>query len=394
MQNESSPSLPEPDALSAAHAERVAAYIREQIAAGGGTIGFAEFMQHALYAPGLGYYVAGTTKFGPAGDFVTAPEVSSLFGRVVGRQCAAVLGQVRDGSVLEYGAGSGKLAVDVLQALADLGALPRRYAIVEVSADLRERQEQLLREVAPDLLPLVEWLSEPPRAHRGVILANEVLDALPFERFARRGGRLVQQRVTVADDGFAFVDGPPAPALADAVAAIESDLEHRLPDDYVSEVCLAAGPWIGGLADVLEEGIALLFDYGVSRREYYAPERSDGWLRCHFRHHAHNDPLVLTGIQDVTTWVDFTAVAMAASDAGLDVAGYSAQAQFLLGGGLDEEMQDFADLALEEQLELSRQVKTLTLPGEMGEHFKCMALRRGDVDTPAAFRLADRTHTL
>lgn len=394
MQYEQPPSLPEPDSASAAHSERVVEFIRGQIDAAGGSIGFAEFMQHALYAPGLGYYAAGATKFGEAGDFITAPEVSSAFGGVVARQCAEVLAQVPDGEILEYGAGSGKLAVDVLEALQRLGSLPAAYRILDVSPDLRERQEALLRQRAPDLLPLVTWLDAPPADLRGVILANEVLDALPVERFVRRDGRILQQRVAVARNGFAWTDAPASARLAAAVEAIEAERGAPFPDSFASEVCLALPGWIQGLSDVLRSGVAFLFDYGVSRREYYAAQRIDGWLRCHFRHRAHSDPLVLVGIQDLTAWVDFTAVAEAAVAAGFEISGYSAQAQFLMAGGLAKELQGLAALPPGEQLELSRQVKTLTLPGEMGEHFKCMALHKGAIAQPSGFGLADRTHTL
>ncbi len=394
MQNEQPPSLPQPDSRSAAHSEKVAAYIRTQIEAAGGSLGFGEYMQHALYAPGLGYYAAGAAKFGEAGDFITAPEVSSAFGAVVARQCAEVLAQIPGGEILEYGAGSGKLAVDVLEALRRLGSLPTAYKILEVSADLRERQEALLQQRVPELLPRVSWLDAPPTKMQGVILANEVLDAMPVERFVRRDGGILQQRVAVAGREFAWTDAPAPARLVAAVNAIEAELGAPFPEAYVSEICLAVPAWIQGLAEALQTGTAFLFDYGVSRREYYAAERSRGWLRCHFRHHAHNDPLVLAGIQDISAWVDFTAVAEAAVAAGFEISGYCAQAQFLMAGGLAEELKNLATLPLQEQLALSRQVKTLTLPGEMGEHFKCMALQKGVTARPSAFGLADRTHTL
>ncbi len=394
MPHDQPPTLPAPDATSAAHSERVAAFIRERIGAAGGRISFAEFMQHALYAPGLGYYAAGSTKFGGAGDFITAPEVSSVFGGVVARQCREVLDQTGGGEILEYGAGSGKLAADVLTALRRMDTLPTAYNILEVSADLRQRQEVRLRECVPDLMELVHWLDTPPAAVRGVILANEVVDALPVERFVCRDSGVMQQCVAEGQEGFEFVETAAAARLASAVAAIEDELGAQFPDGFVSEICLAVPDWIAGLSSALDEGVALLFDYGVSRREYYAAERSDGWLRCHFRHHAHNNPLILPGIQDLTTWVDFTAIAEAAVATGFEIGGYSAQAQFLMAGGLDAELQGFAELALKEQFELSRQVKTLTLPGEMGEHFKCMALQKGAIATPSGFSLADRTHVL
>ena len=394
MQLDLPPSLPEPDAHSASHSERMAAFIRERIRAAGGDISFAEYMHHVLYAPGLGYYAAGTTKFGEAGDFITAPEISSVFGRIVARQCAEVLAQIDGGEILEYGAGSGKLAVDILGCLAELDVLPSVYLILEVSADLRERQEEYLNQHAPDLAHLVTWLSAPPDVIHGVVVANEVLDALPVERFVRRAEGVKQLRVRANLGGFEFTELPAPERLASAVQNIESDVGERLPDGYVSEACIALPDWIAQVSGFLQEGVVLLFDYGVSRREFYARERSDGWLRCHFRHHAHDNPFILPGIQDLTAWVDFTSVAGAAVKAGFEVAGFSTQAQFLLAGGLDMEMQGFEGLSLEGQLELSRQIKTLTLPGEMGEHFKCMALRKGNSRTPSAFDFADRTHTL
>ena len=379
------PSLPKPDASSAAHSARAASYIGDLIAAAGGSISFAEYMHHALYAPGLGYYTAGTTKFGADGDFVTAPEVSPVFGGVLARQCAEVLGQVEGGAILEYGAGSGKLAGDMLEALARLDALPSAYLILEVSPDLRERQEAYLHERLPELTTRIAWVDAVPDPLRGVIVANEVLDAMPVERFVKRDAGVMQQRVVVTDDGFDVLEAPAPENLVQAVAAIERSLGTRLAEGYASEVCLAIPPWIGGMAAALREGVAFLFDYGVSRREYYAPDRSAGWLRCHFRHHAHDDPLILPGIQDLTA---------AAVAQGLDLAGYSAQAQFLMAGGLERELEDFDNLPAAAQLELSQQVKTLTLPGEMGERFKCVALSKGNIATPSAFSLADRTHTL
>ncbi len=394
MQADTPPSLPAPDALSAEHSERASAYIRDRIGDAGGSIAFAEFMHHALYAPGLGYYAAGTTKFGEGGDFITAPELSAIFGHVLARQCAEVLGQIDGGAILEYGAGSGKLAADMLEALAELDALPAAYLVLEVSADLRERQEEYLRRRLPDLVHLVTWIDALPDGHRGVVIANEVLDALPVERFVRRGDGLMQLRVAAENDGFAFTEAPAPGNLVQAVAAIERDIGAPLPEGYMSEVCIATGPWIGGMGSMLRKGVAFLFDYGVSRREYYAPDRFEGWLRCHFRHRAHSDPLVLIGIQDMTAWVDFSNVAATAVAHGFAVAGYSSQAQFLMGGGLDIELQDIASLPARQRLALSGEVKTLTLPGEMGERFKCLALSRGSVATPSAFAHGDRIHTL
>ena len=238
------------------------------------------------------------------------------------------------------------------------------------------------------------WIDAVPDSHRGVIVANEVLDSMPVERFVRRDAGVMQLRVAVENDAFVFLEAPAAENLALAVASIEKYLGETLPDGYTSEICLAIPPWIGGMAAALREGMVFLFDYGGSRREYYAPERSEGWLRCHFRHRAHNDPLILPGIQDLTAWVDFTTVARAAAAQGFDVAGYTPQAQFLMGGGLEAEMRGFETRTTAEQLALSQEIKKLTLPGQMGERFKCIALRKGSIETPTAFNLADRTHTL
>lgn len=394
MQPDLPPSLPEPDAPSVEQSRLAADYIRARIDEAGGSISFAEYMHHTLYAPGLGYYTAGSTKFGEEGDYVTAPEVSSVFGRVLARQCAEVLDQVHGGAILEYGAGSGKLAVDILDALAHRGSLPSKYLILEVSPDLRERQEVYVCEHLPLYADLVEWVDDVPDRLRGVIIANEVLDSIPVERFVRRDAGVMQVRVVATETGFEFVEAPAPDNLRRYVGVVEKELGRALADGYTSEVCLATSPWIGGMSHALREGVVFLFDYGVTRREYYAPERADGWLRCHFRHRAHNDPLILPGIQDLTAWVDFSSVAAAAVAQGFDIAGYSAQAQFLLAGGLEDEMRAFASLPVEDQVRLSQQVKTLTLPGEMGERFKCIALRKGHISRPSAFDLADRTHTL
>ena len=394
MQQQTRLQLPAPDAASEAHSALVAAHIRERIEECGGQISFAEYMHEALYAPGLGYYSAGATKFGAAGDFVTAPEVSPVFGAILARQCADTIATLDAPVILELGAGSGRLAVDVLGALAKLDALPERYDILEVSADLRERQESLIRREIPELAARVCWLDELPGSHVGIAIANEVLDALPVERFVRRADGVGQICVAADGERFVAVERPAPEPLEAAVLAIEDELGYEMPEAYASEICLAANPWVADLAAMLDRGLILLFDYGIGRREYYASDRSGGWLRCHFRHHAHNDPLILPGIQDLTAWVDFSGIAAAAHDAGLDIAGYVSQAQFLVGGGLDAELADFADLPPEAQIELSRQVKLLTLPGEMGENFKCLGLSRGDVTIPRALLTADRTASL
>ncbi len=394
MQYEQPASFPKPDSLSARHSARVGEHLREKIEQSGGQISFAEYMHEALYAPGLGYYSAGSAKFGVDGDFVTAPEVSAVFGKVLARQIAEVLRTIKHGSILEFGAGSGKLAVDVLTALEKMNTLPATYEIVEVSADLQERQGRRLQQSLPHLADRVHWLSELPQDFEGVIVANEVLDSLPVERFVRRESGVFQSCVTFDAARFVWTELPATGLLAATVAEIEADIGSTFPNAYTSEVSLAAPLWVGDLATSLKQGAIFLFDYGVSRREFYAPDRADGWLRCHFRHYAHSDPLIYPGIQDLTSWVDFSAIAGAAVANGLDLLGYQTQSQFFMGGGLELEMQGFNELPVASQIKLSGQIKTLTLPGEMGENFKCIVLSRGDIDTPSAFQFADRTNSL
>jgi SAM-dependent MidA family methyltransferase len=372
----------------------VAEFLRNKIVASGGSIGFAEFMQHSLYAPGLGYYSAGSTKFGAGGDFVTAPELSPLFGRVLGNQCASLLDRIPGGNLLELGAGSAALAIWLIQKLADADALPQKYLILEPSADLQARQQQRIAAEIPRFANRVEWIAGWPVELDGVVIANEVADAIPVARFVMRNGMVRELRVAVTDQAFHWREQDAAPVLREAVRQIESNLGATLPDGYVSEACLALPAWLGDLARCIRHGFVFLFDYGVSRREYYAGERNGGWLRCHFRHRAHNDPLILPGIQDLTAWVNFTAVAEAATANGMDIAGYVTQAHFLLHGGLQDELWHMPGLPATEQFELSRQVKLLTLPGEMGENFKCMGLSKGVSPAPSVFAQSDRAHAL
>jgi SAM-dependent MidA family methyltransferase len=398
MQHLPQTTLPDVDSTSAAHSELVKRHVADRIAADGGCVSFAQYMHEVLYAPGLGYYSAGATKFGAAGDFTTAPETSSLFGYVLARQCVTVLAQTqsaaRPASILEFGAGSGRLAADVLTRLNDLNALPDSYQILEVSADLRERQAAYLQEAVPELAAKVTWLDDLPAEHHGVIIANEVLDALPVERFVRHRDHVAQLCVAVENGKFIVVEREAPTLLATAVAEIEEDLGERLADGFVSEINLAAPAWTADVAAILKTGTAFLFDYGVSRSEYYAVDRSDGWLRCYFRHHAHADALILPGIQDITAWVDFSAIAAAAVASGLSIAGYVSQAHFLMHGGLADELADFTELAPAAQLRLSAQVKLLTLPGEMGENFKCLGISRDLESRPASLATTDRTFSL
>ena len=371
--------LPPPSAEAAAHSARLLALIRAEIRAAGGAISFARFMELALYAPGLGYYRAGARKFGLDGDFITAPELSPLFSRCLARQCGEVLTALGGGSILELGAGTGRMAADLLRELQALNAhtLPERYAILEVSGELAERQRHTLAVQIPDLLERVEWLSAPPAAgFRGVILGNEVLDALPVERFhiTANGPR----RLMVGDDGkrLGWAEATEDAAVTTAVAAIEQALGEPLAEGYRSEYVPHLADWLAAIAAPLIAGALLWIDYGYPRRLYYHPQRHSGTLVCHYRHRVHSDPLILPGLQDITANVDFSAVADAGTALGFEVVGYTRQNYFLLGCGLLDLLAEAGPADSRAYLEQARQVKLLTLPGEMGDRFQVIALCR------------------
>ena len=379
--------LPVPSSEAVAHSTRLVEHIRAEIDACGGSISFERFMELALYAPGLGYYSAGSHKLGEKGDFITAPELSPLFSRSLAHQCVVILKQVEGGNILEFGAGSGIMAADILAELERLDFLPERYQILEVSADLQQRQRQMLEQRIPHLVERVEWLTAMPApGFRGVVLANEVLDAMPVKRFRIVGEDIKELEVLWEGDHFAEIAQRSASAgLKDAAVKIRD--EFQLCDGYESEVGLQALEWVRALGEMLDKGAALLIDYGFPCHEFYHPERSGGTLMCHYRHRSHSDPLILVGLQDITAHVDFTAVAEAAVEAGLHVAGFSNQANFLMANGLMEMVS--AEEDPRRQLALSAQVKRLMLPGEMGEFFKVMALSRDLEDGVGAFTLRD-----
>jgi SAM-dependent MidA family methyltransferase len=386
--------LPPLTADEAEHSRRLVRRIWEEIDARGGWLSFERFMEMALYEPGLGYYSAGAIKLGAGGDFVTAPEVSPLFSRCLATQCSEILQHVSGGGILEFGAGSGVMAADLLNELAAQGSLPERYLILEVSADLRERQRALLQERAPEHATRVEWLDRLPEAFRGVVLANEVLDALPVQRFRVRGDQINSLGVTWQLGRLDWSETRADAELAAAVRRIEANTGERLPDGYTSEVNLRLAPWIAGIAAALKQGVALFVDYGLPQRQYYRSERSEGTLLCHFRHRFHDDPLINVGVQDIGAWVDFTAVAEAASSAGLGVAGFATQAHFLIGNGLEQLLAPTDDHELASRVQLARQAMLLTLPGEMGERFKVIGLTRGFEQPLRGFAVRDLAATL
>jgi SAM-dependent MidA family methyltransferase len=386
--------LPELTPAQSAHSARLVDRIHDVIDAQAGWINFERFMEMALYEPGLGYYSAGSSKLGAGGDFVTAPEVSSLFSRCLATQCSEILQHVSGGSILELGAGSGVMAADLLNELGAQGALPERYFILEVSADLRERQQALVRERAPAHAARVEWLDRLPEEFRGVVLANEVLDALPVQRFRIRGDQVTSLGVTWQLGRLDWSETIADPQLEAAVRRIETNVGERMPDGYTSEINLRLAPWIAGVAAALREGVALFIDYGLPQRQYYRSARREGTLLCHFRHRFHDDPLINVGVQDIGAWVDFTAVAEAASTAGLKVAGFATQAHFLIGNGLDKLMAPIANDEIASRVQLARQAMLLTLPGEMGERFKVIGLTRNFEQPLRGFAVRDLAATL
>jgi SAM-dependent MidA family methyltransferase len=375
--------LPEPTPEARAHSDRVAEHIRGEIAAGGGWISFARYMELALYAPGLGYYSAGARKLGKAGDFVTAPEISPLYGQTLARQVHEILHAGFD-EVLEVGAGSGALAATLLEELERSGRPPRNYLILELSAELRERSRDTLAARVPHLLERVAWLNRLPPAFSGVVLGNEVLDAMPANVVRVHRGNIEEGGVGIRSDRLGWSWRLASGELLEAARALD------LAEGFHTEIALAARGFIRSLAGVLEKGVALFVDYGFPGKEYYHAQRREGTLMCHYRHYAHSDPFFVPGLQDITSHVDFSAVASAGRASGLELAGYTSQAQFLVNCGITEVMSRTPAEDGARFLPLANQANRLMSPAEMGELFKVIALSRGFTAPLAGFREGDR----
>jgi SAM-dependent MidA family methyltransferase len=361
---------PESHAAALETERRLRALIRAEIETHGGLLPFDRFMELALYAPGLGYYAAGAAKLGPTGDFATAPEISPLFGACLAMQCAEVLERIDGGQILELGAGTGTLAVDLLSQLERMDALPVSYAILEPSPDLRERQRKLIGKRLPKLIDRCQWLDRLPDGLRGLVLANEVLDAMPVHRFQidSRGRTL---EIFVGERDGTLTETPSEPrshGLADAVTALRA-AGAGLSAGYSSEINLRLGPWMRAIAQSLDAGLLLAIDYGYPASVYYSPDRSAGTLMCYSRHRAHSDPYRELGLQDITAHVDFSAVARAGTQAGLALAGLTPQAQFLIGCGIDNLLTELTGNEPAD-LDLMLGVKQLMLPSAMGERFQ------------------------
>ncbi|WP_009206793.1 class I SAM-dependent methyltransferase [Sulfuricella denitrificans] len=377
--------LPAPDPAALEYSEKTAALIRGEIESAGGWIPFSRFMELALYAPGLGYYSAGMHKFGAAGDFVTAPEISSLFGQALAQQAAQVIG-LTAGNILEIGPGSGRLAFDLLSELEQLGQLPERYYLLEVSADLRQRQQHLLARFAPR----VEWLDALPASFSGLIIGNEVLDAMPVHLVIWGQGKLLERGVILEDDLFCWSERAlTSGELFDTAASIAEEGKN-----YVSEIGLTARGFIASLAGSLEKGAILMLDYGFGQSEYYHPQRDSGTLMCHYRHYAHDDPFYLPGLQDITSHVDFSAIAETGLAHGLNLLGYTSQAHFLINSGITGLLARASPEKASAYLPLASQVQKLLNPAEMGELFKAIALGKGLNTALIGFSQGDKSRML
>jgi SAM-dependent MidA family methyltransferase len=379
--------LPAPSADALDSSARLSTAIVAEIERAGGWIPFERYMALALYAPGLGYYMAGARKLGRDGDFVTAPEISGLFGRALARQLSELASAGLE-DILEIGAGSGALAADLLLELERGGRVPPRYLILELSPDLRERSRATLAARAPHLLERVAWLNGLPPSFTGVVIGNEVLDAMPAHVVRRAHGSVAEMGVERMAGGFGWAPRPASAELAGLARA-------NFPDgDYQSEFQPGAWGFIRSLGRALERGVALFFDYGFPRREYYHPQRTAGTLMCHYRHRAHDDPFFLPGLQDITVHVDFSAVAEAGADAGLELLGYANQAQFLVNCGITALLAETSAADAARYAPLAGEAQKLLSPAEMGELFKVIALGKGVPGPPAGFAQGDRRHTL
>jgi len=385
-------SLPQPEPEALACSALLKHRIAEEIAAAGGWIAFDRYMELALYTPGMGYYSGGAQKFGGAGDFVTAPEISAAFGATLAAQAVQILAESAP-RMIEVGAGSGRLAADLLLELERRDALPEHYGILDLSGELRARQRDTLAQRAPQLLGRVEWLDRLPDHFDGLVLANEVLDAMPVHLVVWGEDRSISERgVGWQDEAFVWRDRPARGRVLERAQSLAE--EYELAGGYLSEICLAASDWTRAWAGIIGRGALLLIDYGFPRHEYYHPQRDAGTLMCHYRHHSHGEPFYLPGLQDITAHVDFTTIVDAGYEAGFEFLGYSTQANFLLSCGLDTVL---ARIPVEDSMRYLREAQAaqkLISPAEMGELFKVVALGKGIAPALIGFAQSNRNASL
>ncbi len=383
----------QPNKFAQQHSDRLLAVIQQRITDAGGKIRFSDYMQLCLYHPGLGYYSAGSQKLGSLGDFTTAPEISPLFSQSLAKHIQDVSQQLTAFDLLEFGAGSGKMAVEILRQLEKDQALPTHYYIIEASADLQSRQRQLINTDIPHLADKLVWLTALPTNFIGIIVANEVCDAMPCHRLHIKQGQVHECYVTTGEAGLQWTET----ALSDPELEARSTVIQHINggDDYYAEINLAAEAWLTSLADCLHQGALFIIDYGHCRDSYYHPQRQQGTMMCYYQHQGHDDPLILTGLQDITSHVDFTALAETALAAGLDVEGFQSQADFLLAGGITELIQASEGMGdAFAELQQKTALKRLTLPSEMGESFKALTLTKNLPTLLPRLQLADRRYSL
>jgi SAM-dependent MidA family methyltransferase len=384
--------LPAPDPIAQQYSDQLLSHIKQKIAEQGGKISFADYMQHCLYYPGLGYYSAGSYKLGEQGDFTTAPEISSLFSQTLAQHISDVFSQTAQSNILEFGAGSGKMAVDILSELETNACHIDYYYIIEASADLRQRQEELINRELPHLKGKVVWLTALPENFVGVIIANEVCDAMPFHRLHFHNDNVTECYIEFKEEHLQWCEGELS--QAELVNHANEILELLDGNDVITEVNLASLAWLTSLANSLKQGAIFIIDYGYPKASFYHPQRTDGTLMCYYQHQGHSNPLVLQGLQDITAHVDFTALAQVAIDNGLDIEGFQTQADFLLAGGitaLASNKQHLDDMAIFKQ---ATEIKRLTLPSEMGETFKVLSLSRSLEQPLSRCQQSDHRYTL
>ena len=395
MPEKNNHALPEPGEPALAHSYAMHEYLTEYIASNNGFITFADYMQQVLYAPALGYYVVGTHKIGEAGDFITAPEISSVFSHCIANAIKPVLRQLPNPVIYEFGAGRGTMAADIIKHLIAENVDIASYCIIEVSADLAERQYQYLARKIPDFINRVVWLTELPDQIQGVILANEVLDAMPVTLFRKTNDAAKELGVSLMQDELVLVQSEQENTrLVERVREIETDTGQTLENGYTSEVNFVADDWLRELHGFIDKAALLLIDYGYPRREYYHAQRHLGTLMCHYQHHAHTDPFFYPGIQDITSHVDFTAIANAATGCGFQLDGYTTQAHFLLENNFQSILESMSDGTPESMVILSREVQKLVMPHEMGELFKVIGFSKNLEHGMTGFSNHDLSHKL
>ena len=368
--------------------------IKQKIKSSGGKITFSEFMHHALYAPLLGYYSGKSKKFGESGDFITAAEETGILGRIIAKQCSVILNEIPDAAIIEYGPGSGALAVSILKQLLQMGLKPRAYYMVDVSEDLIERQKNRISTELPEIYDSVIWKSEIPDGFSGIVIGNEVIDSMPFERFMISNKRILQFFVGTKEEELVYKLEPANIEIKKYVKRIESQIGKSLCEGYISEISFIGRDWINQISLKLNQGMIILLDYGVSRSEYYSDDKNQGWTHCHFKHHKHFEPLIYPGMQDITTWVDFSLISETAKANDMIVDAYLTQAQFIINNGIEDEFLGFESMDIKKQMELTRQIKLLTLPDKMGSNFKCLVMTKNFLKKGMVNKTGDKSYVL